>query len=129
MSADLDLTYEPSNSEANTVVDLSGEYCFGQNWGCEKCDDRRQQRIRSSDHHAGRELVELFGDISDSTFDGPKLRAASDGKSWGAVNDFTCSPEAADSWEQPTARVPEAIAACHSLQLASGQRAALEACL
>ncbi len=31
MSADLNLTYAPSNSDPNAVIYLSGEYCFGQN--------------------------------------------------------------------------------------------------
>jgi len=35
MSADLDLTYQASSPVTNTVIDLSGEYCFGQNWGCQ----------------------------------------------------------------------------------------------
>ena len=93
MSADLDLTYEPSNSEANTVVDLSGEYCFGQNWGCENAttDDNRGFGVPIT-MPAG-QLVELFGDISDSTFDGTdNFGPLPTGKSWGAVNDFYLLP-------------------------------------
>jgi len=36
MSADLNLRYRPvKNANPNTMVDVGGEYCFGQDWGCE----------------------------------------------------------------------------------------------
>ena len=35
ISADLNLTYEPGSSDTNTVINLAGECCFGQNWGCQ----------------------------------------------------------------------------------------------
>ena len=70
MSADLNLTYEPSNSEANAVIDLSGEYCFGQNWGCQNATvDDEMGFVVPITMPAGH-MVELFGNISDSTFDG-----------------------------------------------------------
>jgi len=94
MSADLDLTYEPSSSNPNTVLDLSGEYCFGQNWGC--------QNATTSDNKgfavpipmlAPGQLVELLGNISDSTFDGtPNFGPLPTGETWGAVNDFYLLP-------------------------------------
>ena len=89
MSADLDLTYEPSNSNKNTLVDLSGEYCFGQDWGCQNAttDDKMGfgvPIVMPSGH-----LAELYGDISDSTFDGTKnFGPLPTGEMWGAVNDF-----------------------------------------
>jgi hypothetical protein len=89
MSADLDLTYEPSSSDANTVVDLSGEYCFGQNWGCQNAttDDEKGFAVPIT-MQAGH-LVELFGNISDSTFDGTEnFGPLPTGKAWGATNDF-----------------------------------------
>lgn len=95
MSADLDLEYDRSNSPANTVIDLSGEYCFGQNWGCQNAttDDAQGFAVPSVLTTAGH-LVELYGDISDSTFDGTDnfgpLPAA--GKVWGATNNFYLLP-------------------------------------
>jgi hypothetical protein len=93
MSADLNLTYGPSTSEANTVIDLSGEYCFGQDWGCQNAavDDEKAFGVPIT-LPAG-QLVELFGNISDSTFDGTKnFGPLPTGKSWGAVNDFYLLP-------------------------------------
>jgi hypothetical protein len=93
MSADLDLTYAPTSSDQNFIVDLSGEYCFGQNWGCQNAttDDKNGFAVPIT-MPAG-QLVELFGDISDSTFDGTKnFGPLPTGKSWGAVNDFYLLP-------------------------------------
>lgn len=89
MSADLSLTYEASAPVANTVVDLSGEYCFGQEWGCQNAiaDDEYGFAVPVS-MPAGH-LVELFGNIGDSTFDGtPNFGLLPTGKGWGAINDF-----------------------------------------
>ena len=93
MSADLNLMYKPSNSEPNTVVYLSGEYCFGQDWGCQNAttDDTKGFAVPFT-VPAGH-LVELFGNISDSTFDGTQnFGPLPTGKSWGAVNDFYLLP-------------------------------------
>lgn len=93
MSADLNLTYEPSSADANTVLDLSGEYCFGQNWGCQNAtmDDTMGFGVPIT-MPAGH-LVELFGNISDSTFDGTKnFGPLPTGEVWGAVNDFYLLP-------------------------------------
>lgn len=36
MSAELELRYKPvTTANWNTVLDVGGEYCFGQNWGCQ----------------------------------------------------------------------------------------------
>jgi len=100
MSADLDLTYEPSSSDANKVVDLSGEYCFGQSWGCQNAttDDEKGFAVPIT-MQAGH-LVELFGNISDSTFDGTEnLGPLPTGKAWGATNDFYLLPGGCGKFE------------------------------
>jgi hypothetical protein len=92
MSADLSLTYESSSSN-NTVIDLSGEYCLGQDWGCQNAttDDAMGFAVPIV-MPAGR-LVELFGDISDSTFDGTRqFGPLPTGEEWGALNDFYLLP-------------------------------------
>jgi hypothetical protein len=94
MSADLDLTYQPATSDPNAILDLSGEYCFGQNWGCQNAatDDRKGFAVPHTMLSAGH-LVELFGNISDSTFDGTQnFGPLPTGKEWGAVNDFYLLP-------------------------------------
>jgi hypothetical protein len=94
MSADLNLTYRPSTSDPNTVVDLSGEYCFGQNWGCENATSNNEDgfampiTMLTAGH-----LVQLYGNISDSTFDGTdNFGPLPTGEAWGAINDFYLLP-------------------------------------
>jgi hypothetical protein len=93
MSADLNLTYKPSSSDANTVVDLAGEYCFGQNWGCENATTDDTEGFAMPITMPAGHLVELYGNISDSTFDGTQnFGPLPTGRTWGAVNDFYLLP-------------------------------------
>jgi hypothetical protein len=94
MSADLNLTYTPStNPNPDTVTDLSGEYCFGQNGGCENATaiDGEGFAMPFPMSTAGH-LLELFGNISDSTFDGINNGPIPTGEAWGAANDFYLLP-------------------------------------
>src|SRR5579859_3743993 len=71
MSANLDLTFKSATKSApNTVLDLSGEYCFGQDWGCQNATAIDQEGLAVPITLPAGHLVELFGNISDSTFDG-----------------------------------------------------------
>jgi len=89
MSADLNLTYQPSNANANTVVDVAGEYCFGQDWGCQNATADNEQGFAVPITMPSGHLVELFGNISDSTFDGThNFGPLPTGTTWGAVNEF-----------------------------------------
>jgi hypothetical protein len=94
MSADLDLTYQPTTANPNTVLDLSGEYCFGQTSGCQNATAEDEfgfavPTALSLPSH----LLELYGNISDSTFDGTKnFGPLPTGTEWGATNDFYLLP-------------------------------------
>lgn len=93
MSADLKLDYEPADGAANTVLGFGGEYCFGQNWGCQNAtvDDRDGFAVPIP-VPAGH-LVELYGSISDSTFDGTdNFGPLPTGEVWGATNNFYLLP-------------------------------------
>jgi hypothetical protein len=93
MSADLNLTYKPSTSPQNSVVDLAGEYCFGQNWGCENATTDDEQGFAFPVTMPAGHLAELFGNISDSTFDGTQnFGPLPTGNAWGAINDFYLLP-------------------------------------
>jgi hypothetical protein len=94
MAADLDLTYKPvENASPNTVVDLSGEYCFGQNWGCQNATEIDGEAFAVPIKIPAGHLLELYGNISDSTFDGTKnFGPIPTGESWGSVNDFYLLP-------------------------------------
>lgn len=94
MSADLNLTYETSTATPNTVIDLAGEYCFGQNWGCQNAitDDTMGFGVPITMQTSGH-LVELFGNIGDSTFDGTaNFGPPPTGEAWGTINDFYLLP-------------------------------------
>jgi len=89
MSADLNLTYQASSAAPNTIVDLSGEYCFGQDWGCQNATTFDEEGFGVPITMPAGHLVELYGDISDSTFDGTSnFGPLPTGQSWGAINDF-----------------------------------------
>jgi len=93
MSADLNLTYKASSTVANKVIDVTGEYCFGQNWGCENATTDDSQGFAMPITMPAGHLVELFGNISDSTFDGTtNFGPLPTGKTWGAINDFYMLP-------------------------------------
>jgi hypothetical protein len=93
MSADLDLTYRSVSSNTNTVIDLSGEYCFGQDGGCQNATaiDGEGFAVPVS-LLTGGHLVELIGNISDSTFDGTPNFGPLPTGNWGAENDFYLLP-------------------------------------
>jgi hypothetical protein len=103
MSADLNLTYEPvKNPNPNTVMDLSGEYCFGQNWGCQNTTeiDGEAFAVPFTMPAAGH-LLELYGNISDSTFDGTEgFGPLPTGASWGSSNDFYLLPGGCGIFEE-----------------------------
>jgi hypothetical protein len=93
MSANLNLTYAPATANPNIAFDLSGEYCFGQNWGCQNATVDDNMGFAVPIPMPAGHLAELFGDISDSTFDGTQnFGPLPTGKSWGSINDFYLLP-------------------------------------
>lgn len=89
MRADLDLTYEPATSaNPNTVVDAGGgEYCFGQNWGCQNFTTEDEFGFAVPTPMSSGHLLELYGNISHSTFDGTQnFGPLPTGKGWGTIN-------------------------------------------
>lgn len=90
MSADLDLTYQPTTANRNVVVDGGGaEYCFGQNWGCQNATPEDEFGFAVPINMQPGHLLELFGNISDSTFDGTdNFGPLPTGTEWGSINDW-----------------------------------------
>lgn len=93
MSADLKLTYQPARSNPNSVVGIGGEYCFG-NGGCQNATEIDGEafavpvQMMQSGH-----LLELYGDVSDSTFDATSVASSPlPTGTWGSVNDFYLLP-------------------------------------
>jgi len=103
MSADLNLRYKPvANANPNTVLDLAGEYCFGRSGGCQNFTEVEGEGfavpvpLLISGH-----LVELEGNISDSTFDGTDPGSPlPTGVAWGASNDFYLLPGGCGIFEE-----------------------------
>jgi hypothetical protein len=94
MSADLNLVYEPmENPNPNTVLYLSGEYCFGQDGGCQNATviDGEAFAVPTPMQTAGH-LLEIYGNISDSSFDGTNNFGPIPTGSWGSINDFYLLP-------------------------------------
>ena len=95
MTADLELAYSPATSNPNTVVPVGGgEYCFGQDWGCQNATviDGEAFAVPTPLPTSGH-LLEIYGNISDSTFDGTNnFGPLPTGASWGTVNDFYLLP-------------------------------------
>ena len=102
MSADLNLRYRPvKNTNPNTVVDVGGEYCFGQDGGCQNATAIDGEAFAVPIKMPAGHLVELYGNISDSTFDGTNDNGPlPTGKSWGAVNDFYLLPGGCGRFEE-----------------------------
>src|SRR6185437_7075279 len=95
MSADLKLIYKPTTSNLNTILNVGGgEYCFGQNWGCQNATDIDGDAFAvPTALHVSGHLLEIYGNISDSTFDGTTdYGPLPTGASWGSVNDFYLLP-------------------------------------
>ena len=91
-TADLALTYRPASSNRNTVVGVGGEYCFGQEVGCENATAVNGEVFAVPVSMPAGHLLELFGNISDSTFDGTKDYGPLPTESWGSENDFYLLP-------------------------------------
>ena len=102
MSADLDLAYKATTSNPNTFVDVGGgEYCFGQNWGCQNATEIDGEAFAVPTELPAGHLLEIYGNISDSTFDGTKdYGPLPTGKSWGSVNDFYLLPGGCGIFEE-----------------------------
>ena len=92
MSADLDLTYQAARANTNSVVNLDGEYCFGQDGGCQNATAIDDEVFAVPISMPAGHLLELYGNISDSTFDGTKDFGPLPTESWGAANDFYLLP-------------------------------------
>jgi hypothetical protein len=94
MSADLNLTYKPvTNANPDMVLDVGGEYCFGQNGGCQNATAIDGEGFAVPITMPAGHLLELYGNISDSTFDGTNNNGPiPTGASWGAANDFYLIP-------------------------------------
>lgn len=94
MTADLELTYQLASSpNPNTIISAgSGEYCFGQNFDCQNATAIDGEAFAVPTPLPAGHLLEIFGNISDSTFDGTTNFGPLPTGSWGTINDFYLLP-------------------------------------
>lgn len=95
MTANLDLTYRAvATPNPNTPINIGGgEYCFGQDGGCQNATaiDGEAFAVPVTMLTSGH-LLEIYGNISDSTFDGTNNNGPLPTASWGGINDFYLLP-------------------------------------
>ncbi|MHB1845208.1 MAG: hypothetical protein ACYCWW_10285 [Deltaproteobacteria bacterium] len=88
-AASLTLSYGPAQAPTQRRVGMGGEFCFGQNWGCQGATTNDSLSFaRVTPITTATQLVALYGDISDSTFDGTSAFGAPPAGAWTASNDF-----------------------------------------
>ncbi len=88
-SASLTLTYTPAQSPAQSVLGAGGEFCFGQSWGCQAATTNDALSFANvAPVSQATTLIALYGDISDSTFDGTSSFGAPPAGAWTGTNDF-----------------------------------------
>ena len=88
-AADLTLTFAPAAPPAQSVLGAGGEFCFGQSWGCQAATTNDALSFANvTPISQAAHLVALYGDISDSTFDGTSTFGAPPAGAWTATNDF-----------------------------------------
>jgi hypothetical protein len=89
-SANLSISYTGPSTPAQGIIGMGGEFCFGQNWGCQAAttDNTKSFAIVSGQLSAPTKLIALYGDISDTTFDGTSAFGPLPSGAWTAKNDF-----------------------------------------
>jgi hypothetical protein len=88
-SASLSLTFTAAQAPAQSAVGVGGEMCFGQSGGCQLATTNDALSFANVTPIAQAEhLVALYGDISDSTFDGTAAFGPPPAGAWTATNDF-----------------------------------------
>jgi hypothetical protein len=88
-SAALTLTYTEPQQPAQTLLYAGGEFCFGQGWGCQKFTQTDTQSFAHvTPIGQAMHLLALYGDISDSTFDGTRGYGPPPTAAWTATNDL-----------------------------------------
>lgn len=87
-TSSLTLTYTGAAS-SQRILGGGSEFCFGQSWGCQLATTNTALSFASVQMVSSPStLVALFGDISDSTFDGSRGFGAPPAGPWTALNDF-----------------------------------------
>jgi hypothetical protein len=88
-AANLSLSYTAPQPSAQSTIGVGGEFCFGQSIGCQAATtDSSKSFAYVTPITTQKQLVALYGDISDSTFDGTYMFGAPPTGAWSSKNDF-----------------------------------------
>jgi hypothetical protein len=88
-AATLSLAFTPPEAPAQSLALTGGEFCFGMNGGCQgSTTDDSQSFATVTPITSAMNVVALYGDISDSTFDGTSSFGPLPTGAWTATNDF-----------------------------------------
>jgi len=88
-AASLTATFTAPVTPTQSLLIPAGEFCFGQNGGCQASTTNDTQSFATvTPITSTTNLVALYGDISDSTFDGTSSFGAPPSGAWTATNDF-----------------------------------------
>jgi hypothetical protein len=88
-AASLSLTYSGPQTPTQSILGAGGEFCFGQSWGCQAATTNDALSFANvTPVTQATNLIALYGDISDSTFDGTSTFGAPPAGAWTATNDF-----------------------------------------
>jgi hypothetical protein len=81
-------TYTQASATSAQVIDAAGEFCFGQSWGCQAATTDNTKSFANFTAITQRSsLRAIWGNISDSTFDGTSSFGAAPTGAWTAKND------------------------------------------
>jgi hypothetical protein len=87
-TVNLTMTYTHSASPAAQVVGIGGEFCFGQNWGCQGATNDNTKSFANMTMISQRSrLKTIWGNVSDTTFDGTGSFGPPPTGPWTAFND------------------------------------------
>ncbi len=87
-SVSLTATYTQSPATSGQVIGVGGEFCFGQNWGCQAATSDNTKSFANMTKITQRsELKAIWGNVSDTTFDGTNSFGAPPAAPWTALND------------------------------------------
>jgi hypothetical protein len=101
-TVDLSTTYTGSPDAAAQILGMDSEFCFGQNWGCEAATTDDTQSFAAVTQVTQRsDLNAIWGNISDSTFDGSADFGPPPAGPWIAKNDVYLYPASACSQFAP----------------------------
>lgn len=94
-TVDLVSTFTPGPAAPTQILGMDSEFCFGQNWGCQAATTDDSQSFAAVTQVTQRSTLNaIWGNISDSTFDGSDNFGPLPTGPWSATNEVWVYPQA-----------------------------------